>query len=158
MLKMMLFVGAAAVSFPAFAQENPPAGSDPAQPTAPSGPAQPGADPLVGQAPPPAEPAPSSQPTPPVGTAQPAQPAQPAQIAQIVEQEFPTYDADGNADLNDAEFGAWMKKLRVATDPSVDPESQDVRTWIGQAYAAADADKSGGVSKAELIAFLSRGS
>ncbi|HWW57308.1 MAG TPA: calcium-binding protein, partial [Sphingopyxis sp.] len=83
--------------------------------------------------------------------------ATPTQIAQIVEQEFPTYDGDKNGDLNEAEFGAWMKKLRAATDPSADVESADVKTWIGQAFASADGDKSGGVNKTELTGFLSRG-
>ena len=50
-----------------------------------------------------------------------------------------------------------MKKLRAATEPGVDPESADVKTWIGQAFAAADADKSGAVNKTELTGFLSRG-
>src|SRR3546814_19693439 len=59
--------------------------------------------------------------------------ATPTQIAQIVEQEFPTYDGDKNGDLNEAEFGAWMKKLRAATDPAADVESAAVTSWIGQA-------------------------
>ena len=67
--------------------------------------------------------------------------ATPAQIAQIVETEFPTYDGDKSGDLIAAEFGAWMKKLRTAQDPAVDPESADVKSWIDQAYGAADADK-----------------
>jgi hypothetical protein len=50
-----------------------------------------------------------------------------------------------------------MKKLRTAQDPAVDPESADVKSWIDQAYGAADADKSGSVTKEELVAFLSRG-
>ncbi len=83
--------------------------------------------------------------------------ATPAQIAQIVETEFPTYDGDKSGDLSAAEFGAWMKKLRTAQDPAVDPESADVKSWIDQAYGAADADKSGSVTKEELVAFLSRG-
>ena len=83
--------------------------------------------------------------------------ATPTQIAQIVEKESPTYDADANGDLNNAEFASWMKKLRAATEPSVDPESADVKTWIGQAFAAADGDKSGAVNKTELTGFLSRG-
>jgi Ca2+-binding EF-hand superfamily protein len=83
--------------------------------------------------------------------------ATPTQIAQIVDQEFPTYDGDKNGDLNEAEFGAWMKKLRAATDPSADVESAEVKTWIGQAFASADGDKSGAVNKTELTGFLSRG-
>src|SRR3546814_10772419 len=58
--------------------------------------------------------------------------ATPTQIAQIVEQEFPTYDGDKNGDLNEAEFGAWMKKLRAATDPAADVESAEVK--IGRAH------------------------
>src|SRR3546814_18711477 len=64
--------------------------------------------------------------------------ATPTQIAQIVEQEFPTYDGDKNGDLNEAEFGAWMKKLRAATDPAADVESAEVTRWIGQAFATDD--------------------
>lgn len=152
MLKQMLLIGAAAVSFPAFAQTTPPAGdtTNPPTTTEPATPApmpdstSPAPAPDASASPAATEPAPS-------GTA-----ATPAQVAQIVDQEFPTYDGDGNGDLSDAEFAAWMKKLRAATDPSADPESAEVKAWIGQAYAAADADKSGGVNKAELTAFLSR--
>lgn len=145
MLKQMLLVGAAALSFPALAQTTAPA-SDPANPPTAAEPAP---------APDTASPAPapdaSSQPAP-SGAA-----ATPTQIAQIVEQEFPTYDGDKNGDLSEAEFGAWMKKLRAATDPSADVESAEVKSWIGQAFASADGDKSGGVNKTELTGFLSRG-
>jgi hypothetical protein len=153
MLKTMLLIGAAAVSFPALAQMTPPA-SDPTNPPTTAGPATPAPMPdstSPASAPDASTPPAASEPAP-SGTA-----ATPAQISQIVDQEFPTYDGDGNGSLNDAEFGAWMKKLRVATDPTADPESTEVKAWIGQAYAAADADKSGGVDKAELTAFLSRG-
>lgn len=155
MLKQMLLIGAAAVSFPALAQNTPPA-ADPAA-SATSQPAP--TDPTT----PPAEPAPApGTSTPPAGdpAAQPAPSgtaASPTQVAQIVEQEFPTYDADKSGELSDAEFASWMKKLRTATDPSVDPESADVKTWVGQAFTAADGDKSGQVSKTELTGFLSRG-
>lgn len=158
MLKQMLLIGAAAISFPALAQSTPPA--DPASPPAASEPA-----PGPASTTPPADPATTPAPapdasTPPAAASQPApsgSAATPTQIAQIVDQEFPTYDGDKNGDLNEAEFGAWMKKLRTATDPSVDPESADVKTWIGQAFASADGDKSGGVNKTELTGFLSRG-
>lgn len=143
MLKQMLLIGAAAMSFPAVAQAAPPA----SDPTAPPPAAEPAPAPDASTQPAPA----SGQPAP-SGTA-----ATPTQVAQIVDQEFPTYDADSTGDLNEAEFGAWMKKLRAATDPSVDPESADVKTWIGQAFAAADGDKSKSVSKTELTGFLSRG-
>ncbi|NIJ36872.1 hypothetical protein FHR22_001521 [Sphingopyxis panaciterrae] len=151
MLKQMLLIGAAAVSFPALAQNTPPA-ADPAAPAtsqpAPTDPTAPAPAPDASTPPagdPAAQPAPS-------GTA-----ASPTQVAQIVDQEFPTYDADKSGELSDAEFASWMKKLRTATDPSVDPESADVKTWVGQAFTAADGDKSGQVSKTELTGFLSRG-
>ena len=149
MLKQMLLVGAAALSFPALAQTTAPA-SDTANPPTATEPAP---------APEATSPAPDASTTPPASS-QPAPSggaATPTQIAQIVEQEFPTYDGDKNGDLNQAEFGAWMKKLRAATDPSADVESAEVKSWIGQAFASADGDKSGGVNKTELTGFLSRG-
>lgn len=163
MLKQVLLIGAAAISFPALAQEAPPSpGTTP--PTE-----QPEAAPMPDSAPEPTDttaPAPTEPATDTMAPAQtaPASPAPsssaaatPAQIAQIVETEFPTYDGDKSGDLSAAEFGAWMKKLRTAQDPAVDPESADVKSWIDQAYGAADADKSGSVTKEELVAFLSRG-
>ena len=155
MLKQMLLIGAAAaVSFPALAQTTPPA-SDPMNPPTTTEPA-PMPDTTTPDTTAPA-PAPDSS-TPPAAT-EPAQSgaATPTQIAQIVDQEFPTYDGDKNGDLNEAEFGAWMKKLRAATDPAADVESAEVKSWIGQAFASADGDKSGGVNKTELTGFLSRG-
>lgn len=153
MLKQLLLIGAAAVAVPAFAQATPSA-SDPANPSTTMEPTTPAPVPdTTSPAPAPDASAPSAASEPaPSGTA-----ATPAQVARIVDQEFPTYDGDGNGELSDAEFAAWMKKLRAATDPSVDSESAEVKAWIGQAYAAADSDKSGGVNKAELTAFLSRG-
>lgn len=157
MLKQFLLVGAAALSFPALAQTTPPgdAGAPPTeQPdaaTAQPAPAEP-ADTATGSGPATA-PAPteSAQPAPSRAA------ATPTQIAQIVDREFPSYDGDKSGDLNQAEFAAWMKKLRTASDPTVDPEAEQVKTWVGQAWAVADADKSGAVSKDELTGFLSRG-
>lgn len=157
MLKQMLLIGAATMSLPALAQTTAPA-ADPMAPPAASEPA-PAPDTTTPTNPAPA-PAPAPDTSAPTAAAEPAPSgaaATPAQIAQIVEAEFPTYDADTNGDLNEAEFAAWMKKLRAATEPGVDPESADVKTWIGQAFAAADADKSGAVNKTELTGFLSRG-
>lgn len=155
MLKQMFLIGAAAVSFPALAQTTAPA-ADPAAPTtATESVTAPDRTMPVEPAPAPAPdasaPAAAAE-APPAGNA-----ATPTQIAQIVDKEFPTYDADASGDLNNAEFATWMKKLRAATEPGVDPESADVATWIGQAFAAADGDKSGAVNKTELTGFLSRG-
>lgn len=162
MLKQMLLIGAAAVSFPALAQTTAPA-ADPAAPTTATEPATAPdaampAEPAPAPAPDASAPAPDASAPPAAAEAAPAAAAAtPTQIAQIVEKEFPTYDADANGDLNNAEFASWMKKLRAATEPGVDPESADVKTWIGQAFAAADGDKSGAVNKTELTGFLSRG-
>lgn len=156
MLKQMLLIGAAAVSFPALAQTAA-SSADPAAPTTATEPvmtpdakmtAEPAPAPALDASAPPA----ATEAAPAAGAA-----ATPTQIAQIVNKEFPTYDADANGDLNNAEFATWMKKLRAATEPGVDPESADVTTWIGQAFAAADGDKSGAVNKTELTGFLSRG-
>lgn len=168
MLKHVLLIGAAAISFPALAQKAPPSpgatppteqpeaapmpdsAPAPTDTTAPA-PTEPATDTMAPASEAPAQTAPAS-PAPSSSAA-----ATPAQIAQIVETEFPTYDGDKSGDLIAAEFGAWMKKLRTAQDPAVDPESADVKSWIDQAYGAADADKSGSVTKEELVAFLSRG-
>lgn len=176
MLKTMLLIGAAAISFPALAQDQPadptapPAQTDSAPPASqPSEPAteatQPAPAPEAAQpAPAPdASTPPAAEPAPPAGEATTAQSAPsgsaatPAQVAQIVDKEFPTYDADSSAELSEVEFAGWMKKLRAASEPTVDVESAEVQTWIGQAWGAADADKNGTVSKEELTAFLSRG-
>lgn len=170
MIRHMLFAGAAALSFPALAQDMPPAGDDamttPAQTEAApmSDPTQPGTPdtatpPTDPTAPTPTDPtAPVDTTAPPAGEAAPSgTAATPTQVAQIVEQEFSIYDADASGELSDAEFGSWMKKLRAATDPTVDPESEAVKTWVGQAFAAADTDTSAGINKEELTAFLSRG-
>lgn len=165
MLKQALLIGAAAISFPALAQNTPPADTAAPPPTEQ-------ADPSASQpAPTPADPAPTdtaapapTEPNTTPGAPAAAQPAPsssaaatPAQIAQIVNTEFPTYDSDKNGDLNQGEFAAWMKKLRAATEPTIDTESEQVKTWIGQAWTVADADKSGAISKEELTGFLSRG-
>lgn len=187
MLKTMLLIGAAAISFPALAQNQPvdtttPPASQPSEPAAENtqptpvtpaaepAPAPDAAQPTPAPAPdasaiPPAAADPAAaQPAPPAGeattTAQSAPSgtaATPTQVAQIVNTEFPTYDADSSAELSEVEFGTWMKKLRAASEPTVDVESAEVKTWIGQAYGAADADKNGTVSKEELTAFLSKG-
>lgn len=143
MMKTMLLIAAATVAFPAVAQEQPPADTATPPSAEQSTPMPEPSTPPAGEA--------ATQPAP-SGTA-----ANAAQVAQIVNREFASYDSDANGELNEAEFAAWMKKLRAATEPGVDTESAAVKTWIGQAFAAADADKSTGVNKTELTGFLSRG-
>lgn len=104
-------------------------------------------------------PAPDPQPMPePPQTAEAAQPAQkPAnaeQIAQIIDQGFPTYDGDKDGNLTGEEFGRWMVALRSQSEPAFTGESAADKEWLGRALAAADADKSGGVSNPELKTFL----
>ena len=181
MLKTMLLLGAAAISFPALAQEQP---VDTAAPPAsqPSEPVTEATDPVPDAAPPAPAPMnpPAAESVPPAGetAAQPtpapapettsppaAEPAPPTgetaatstQVAQIIDREFPTYDADSSGELSETEFAGWMKKLRAANEPTVDVESAEVQTWISQAWSAADTDKNGAVSKEELTAFLSKG-
>ncbi|WP_081944805.1 EF-hand domain-containing protein [Sphingopyxis sp. MWB1] len=131
MLKQWLLVGAAAFSVPAVAQD-------------------------LSEVPPATE-APATEVPETVPEATSPQAPTSDQIAAVVESEFATYDSDADGQLSDSEFAAWMKKLRVASDPNMDPESQAVRDWASQAFAAADADQSASVSKDELTAFLSRG-
>ena len=171
MLKTMLLIGAAAVSFPALAQEQPvdtavPPASQPSEPVTEAtdpAPVPDAAQPAPAPAPETTAP-PAAEPAPPVGETAAAEPAPAAgtpatatQVAQIIDREFPAYDTDSSAELSEVEFAGWMKKLRAANEPTVDVESAEVQTWIGQAWSAADTDKNGTVSKEELTAFLSKG-
>lgn len=129
----------------------------PGQPAQPAQPAQPGTQPAQ-----PAQPAQPTQPTPEAATggtsgagtasAQPA--ATQDQVAQAVSRDFGSYDKDSNGMLNDAEFGTWMSALRKASEPAFVPGSPDANVWLGQAFAAADADKSKAINQAELTNFL----
>ncbi len=174
MLKSILLASAVAISAPAFAQDMPqqqtpppqeqPAPTETTEPVPQETPApatQPEAE--VTPAPTPT-PTPSPTPTPEpqaaepeaqAQTSQPAQqPANAAQIAQIVDQGFPTYDKNGDGKLTGEEFGSWMVALRSATEPAFTGESAADKEWLTRALAAADADKSGGVTNPELKTFL----
>ncbi len=176
MLKSILLASAVAISVPALAQDMPeqqnPAPQEQPAPTETTEPApqetpapapQPEAEPMPEATPTPT-PAPTPTPTPtpePQATEQQAQASQPArqpanaaQIAQIVDQGFPTYDADADGSLKQEEFGAWMVALRSASEPAFTGESTADQEWIAKALASADGDKSGGVTKEELKTFL----
>ena len=103
-----------------------------------------------------ADPAQSAEAAPTDAAGQPQQ-ASVAQIAQIVETEFPNYDGDKDGEITQDEFGKWMVALRSASDPATNAQSAEVQTWVGQAFASADADKSTKVSKNELTSFLAQG-
>lgn len=107
-----------------------------------------------------ADPAPVSpqaaQPVP--ASPQPAQPANPADaVASIVDGEFPSYDANGDGQLDQAEFGRWMTALKdqemKATGKTLPPA--EVTAWASGAFTTADTDKSASVSKVELVTYLS---
>jgi len=86
--------------------------------------------------------------------AKPAQ--QPEQVAMIVGKEFASYDADKSGELSQAEFGKWMIALRTASDASFDGNSAAAKTWVSQAFAAADTNKNRTISQGEMTALLGR--
>ncbi|WP_066521785.1 EF-hand domain-containing protein [Sphingobium cloacae] len=145
MLRTMIFTTALAMAAPAIAQD----ATMPQQPAPGAAtPAQPG----------------SAQP----GTAQPGAGAQPeaaqpssqaATVASIVESEFPAYDTNKDQQLDKAEFSKWMVALKdqemKATGKTLPPA--EVTAWAEGAFATADVDKSGTVSKSELVSFLGGG-
>ncbi len=157
MMKRILFASAMVVAAPAFAQD-----AAPAQTTAPAAQAAPQTSPAAPadasvaatQAAPAAQPDPATQTA--QTTAEAGQPASGTQIAQIVEAEFPKYDKDGKGQLTEKQFGEWMVALRSASEPGVTADKPEVKSWIKQAFAQADKDKSKAVTKAELTSFLSQ--
>jgi hypothetical protein len=162
MIKSVLLATAMVVAAPAFAQDAAPAQTTaPTTQAAPTGAATTPVDPSTSatQAAP-AQAAPVTQPDPATQTAQTTaeagQPATGDQIAQIVEAEFPKYDKDGKGQLNEQQFGEWMVALRSASEPGMTADKPEMKSWVKQAFASADADKSKAISKAELTKFLSK--
>jgi len=87
-----------------------------------------------------------------------AQPTnEPTQVASIVDQEFGSYDKDGDGKLSQAEFGAWMVALKTKSDPATRADSPETKKWVGAAFAQADTDRNSGLTKTELTGFLSQG-
>jgi hypothetical protein len=157
MMKRILLASAVMMSAPAFAQDAAPAQTTaPTAQTAPATPQATPADPSIAAT----QAAPATQPDPATQTAQTTaeagQPASGTQIAQIIEAEFPKYDKDGKGQLNEKQFGDWMVALRSASEPGVTADKPEVKSWIKQAFAQADKDKSKAVTKAELTTFLSQ--
>jgi uncharacterized membrane protein len=169
MLKTILLATSVLVATPAFAQDKPATDTVPAQEqtatpdqTAPA-PDAATATPADAATTAQANPAPATataQPTPsqPAAQASAEPAAQPAatqdQVAQAVNRDFGTYDKDANGTLSQAEFGTWIGTLRKAAEPTFQPGTPAADTWIGQAFAASDADKNKSVDKAELTTFL----
>lgn len=100
----------------------------------------------------PAAPAPAAEAAP----AAPVAETKESTVAKLVDAEFPTYDADSNGDLNQAEFGKWVLALHSASgDPKAAAMDEKAKAkWAKDAFASADADKNKKVSKAEINTFL----
>lgn len=138
MIRTLMFASAIALSAPAVAQE------------ATTPPEAPASESTTTQAPAEAQ-APAQDGA---TTAEP-QAATSTQVAQVVEADFPAYDKDGNGELSQEEFSAWMLKLRAATpQQGAQPAEAELTAWAGAAFAQADADKNKTVSKGELTKFL----
>jgi hypothetical protein len=128
-----------ASSIPAYAYANTP---PEAAPAAPTGAAQSTAPTGAAQSTAPAESATSAPAT--------SATAAPTSIEQIVSTDFPTYDADKSGELNKSEFSSWMVAAKAQSGATA-PD----KTWLTDAFAKADADKSKTVSAVELTKFLS---
>jgi outer membrane biosynthesis protein TonB len=135
---------------PALAQQTAPM----AQPTPEASVAQPNPE----AAPAPAEPM-TAAPMDPATQAAPTAPApEPKEVTvqKLVDAEFPTYDANKNGDLDQAEFSKWVLALQgAASDPKAAAMDDAAKAkWAKAAFASADADKSKKVSKDEMNKFL----
>ncbi len=125
----------------------------PATPATPANPATP-ADPSTGT---PAQPATGATPATPAQPATPAAPSKESTVAQLVESEFPTYDADKNGELSQAEFSTWVLALHSKAEEKGGVAKKDdaAKTkWAKDAFATADTDKNKKVSKSEISKFL----
>ena len=107
------------------------------------------------------EPATPAQPADPANdtAAVPATPATPAAkdstapnagtVQSTVDAEWASYDTNSNSQLSRAEFDKWVTALQSAAGGKA-----PTRGYLTSAFQKADADKTGGVSKPELVAFL----
>lgn len=77
-------------------------------------------------------------------------------VAKLVDAEFPAYDANKNGELDEPEFSKWLLALHAAGgDASAKPMDDATKAkWAKDGFAAADADKSKKISKAEMNKFL----
>ncbi len=105
-----------------------------------------------------AEPA-MTAPAEPAAQAAPSAPApEPKEVTvqKLVDAEFPTYDANSNGDLDQAEFSKWVLALHNASgDPKAAAMDDAAKgKWAKDAFASADADKSKKISKLEMNTFL----
>jgi hypothetical protein len=152
-----MLMSAVAIAAPALAQTSAPASTAPAQPAAT--PAATAAQPATAATPSTSAQQPTTAATPEAGaTSAPAAAATPATnssdaVAAVVSADWAKYDADNDGKLSKAEFGAWMTALREQ-NPAQKAAVKDPEAWTTAAFAMADKDKSGAVSKTELEGFL----
>jgi hypothetical protein len=152
MLKYAMLAGAMMISAPAFAQV---ATTDQAAPQTSNQSTQ---DQTVGTAS--SAPA-STQATPDAAASAGAAAAQPASgdaVAQAVDQQFASYDKDGNGTLSKTEFGDWMVALKSQSDPTTKADNATTKQWVGAAFAQADKNKSQTLTKTEVVGFLAAAS
>lgn len=152
MLKMIMLAGTMTMSAPALAQTATPMGST-AQATAPTR-AVPATTAAGAQTAPMDQSA--AQPAAQDAGATPAATPSQSQVAQVVDQQFGTYDKDGNGSLSKAEFAAWMTALKAQANAKAATPAEET-AWNDAAFRQADGDKSATVSKTELTGFLVRG-
>ncbi|WP_420144085.1 EF-hand domain-containing protein [Sphingobium sp.] len=142
MVRTLLLTTALAIAAPAMAQQAPDQGAMPTAPQPATSTAPQSATPAAPQA------------------ATPATPANTAgSVAAIVDSEFPAYDANGDGQLDQAEFTRWMVALKsqeMKATGSTLPADQ-VSAWANGAFTTADKDKSISISKPELVAYLTGG-
>ena len=77
----------------------------------------------------------------------------PRRARRRVDQQFAQYDKNGDGKLSKAEFGDWMTALKKASDPNAKPDA----AYNNAAFAQADTNKNGSVSKDEATKFLGGG-
>lgn len=121
-----------------------PSGTQPATPATPAQPADTASDTT-------AVPATPATPAAPATTEPATDPAAPnaGTVQSTVDAEWASYDTNNNSQLSRAEFTKWVTALQSASGGKA-----PTRSYLTSAFQKADADKSGGVSKAELVTFL----
>lgn len=164
MLKSLMLASAIAIAAPALAQTTGPTGAKtpPNGASAATGPTTAVTNqttpttPSTAQTTPatPATPVTADQTTPATpGTATEA-PANAADtVAQLVERDWAKYDNNSDGVLSKEEFGMWMAAIR-SKNRAANEKPEDVTAWTDAAFAQADKDKSGSLTKPELEGFL----
>lgn len=85
-------------------------------------------------------------------TAQPTPRPDPAKLP--VEAQFARYDANGDGNLDLAEFGEWLIALRVAKEAQFDRDTPEARVWVQNSFTATDANRDQKISREEWTRFL----